>query len=182
MNFFTSDTHFYHANIIKYARQQFTGGIDEMNEAMIVNWNYRVKPDDHIFHVGDFAFCNRLKCTELLGRLAGHKHLIVGNHDEAAKKAAGWDSVQDYKEMRDGQDFVVMAHYAFRVFNHSHHGSVQLYGHSHGSLPGNTQQIDVGVDCWGYSPCTLAEAKARMATLPPYRQEDRHTAELPDLT
>ena len=36
--FFTSDTHFKHANIIKFCERPF-GSIEEMNEALIANWN-----------------------------------------------------------------------------------------------------------------------------------------------
>ncbi len=41
-----------------------------------------------------------------------------------------------------------MNHYAQRVWEHSHHGSWHVYGHSHGSLPDDikSKSIDVGVD------------------------------------
>jgi hypothetical protein len=59
-----------------------------------------------------------------------------------------------------------LSHYAFRVWNHSHHNSWNLYGHSHGLLPGNSQQLDVGVDCWNYTPCSYEQVKERLKTLP----------------
>ena len=49
-----------------------------------------------------------------------------------------------------------------------------LYGHSHDSLPGNSQSLDVGVDCWGMQPVALSEILARMDTLPKYGCEDHH--------
>lgn len=50
-----------------------------------------------------------------------------------------------------------------RVWNGSHHGSIMLYGHSHGNLPGNNQSTDVGVDCWDYSPCSLDQVVERLS-------------------
>ena len=52
--FFTSDTHFNHTNIIQYCQRPFKS-TDEMNEAMIDNWNSVVGEDDTVFHLGDFS-------------------------------------------------------------------------------------------------------------------------------
>ncbi len=55
-----------------------------------------------------------------------------------------------------------------------------LYGHSHGSLPGNSQSVDVGVDNgWGYKPVTLAQIEQRLKTLPEYKLVDHHGAPKP---
>ena len=58
--------------------------------------------------------------------------------------------------------------------NKSHHGSLMLYGHSHGSLPGTDQSLDVGVDCWDLAPTNLEKIMARMRTLPRYKHDDHH--------
>ena len=54
MIFFTSDTHFGHANIIRYCKRPFDS-VNEMNDTMVARWNASVKPTDTIFHLGDFA-------------------------------------------------------------------------------------------------------------------------------
>ena len=71
---------------------------------------------------------------------------------------------------------LTLCHYGMRVWNRCHHGALMLYGHSHGSLPGNAQSLDVGADAWDFRPVTLAEILARMATLPPYQADDHHVA------
>ena len=52
-----------------------------MDEALINNWNSVVGKDDIVFHLGDFAFAPNWRWKEILGRLNGHIHLILGNHD-----------------------------------------------------------------------------------------------------
>ena len=53
--FFTSDHHFGHAKIIEYCKRPFSS-VEEMNQVMIDRWNEVVGPDDHVYHLGDFAF------------------------------------------------------------------------------------------------------------------------------
>lgn len=47
-----------------------------------------------------------------------------------------FSSVQYYKELKiKGYPLIILSHYAFRVWNKSHHQSIMLFGHSHGTLP-----------------------------------------------
>ena len=43
--FFTSDTHFYHGNIIRFCNRPFKD-VEMMNETIISNWNNTVSQDD----------------------------------------------------------------------------------------------------------------------------------------
>ena len=47
--FFTSDTHFHHANIIRFCNRPFRD-VEEMDEILIRNWNEVVGPEDTVFH------------------------------------------------------------------------------------------------------------------------------------
>lgn len=77
--FFTSDLHFGHQNIIRFCNRPWKT-TDEMEEALIENWNSVVTDDDIVFDLGDFAFAPNSKWKEILGELNGQHHLIVGNH------------------------------------------------------------------------------------------------------
>ncbi len=139
-----------------------------MNEIMIANWNARVQPDDDLYCLGDFGFGDREPLQKVFDRLSGRKHLVRGNHDKEARKLRGWQWVKEYHEMKIDTDFLVLFHYAPRVWNKSHHGSIALFGHSHGTMPGNSQSLDVGADCWDFTPVTVQQIKARLATLPTF--------------
>ena len=168
---FTSDTHFDHANIIKYCNRPFSHK-DEMNETMVQNWNSVVGHNDTIYHIGDFSFSK--DPGKFFHRLNGKKILIKGNHDKQITTRLFLGLVYDYYELKIDGKFIVLCHYAFKVFNKSHHGALNLFGHSHGTLSENTQQIDVGVDRWNFTPVNLEQIEERMKTMPPYRVHDRH--------
>ncbi len=129
--FFTSDTHFGHANIIKYCNRPFES-VNQMDEVLINNWNSVVRPDDEVYHLGDFSFADPKKYVY---RLNGKIHLIKGNHDYRRKDRlfleAGIVWVKDLFELKKVDPNIVLCHYAMRVWPKSHYGAWQLYGHSH---------------------------------------------------
>lgn len=163
---FTADTHFGHSNIIQYCKRPFadTRGMDG---AIIASWNAVVGLDDDVYVVGDFAFRGEKSPGNYLSRLNGRKHLITGNHDSGESCIdPGWQSVQQLAEVVVDSQRIVLCHYGLRVWPGSHRGSIHLYGHSHGALPGDCQSLDVGVDCWRYRPVSLTEVRRRLKTLP----------------
>ena len=166
--FFTSDSHFFHSNVIKYSERPFAN-VDEMHEALINNWNAEVKPKDKVYHLGDFALINNVdQINNILRRLNGSIFLIKGNHDRWAKRDANrflkiqW--IKDYHEFTDTRDGekrkIVLCHYPMRAWNQSHYGSIQLHGHCHGALDKENLKInrlDVGVDSNNYTPVALED-------------------------
>lgn len=157
MIYYTSDTHFGHRNIIRFCNRPFATA-EEMDEEIIRRWNSRVTSDDIVFHLGDFAFRNAKATQNYLDRLNGEKHLIWGNHDSpSTKKAPGWFSSQQYLEIKDQGHPVILFHYPMLSWNKRFHGSLHLFGHVHGTVPGRENSWDVGVDCTNFYPVTLDE-------------------------
>jgi calcineurin-like phosphoesterase family protein len=150
---FTADTHFGHTNIIRFCGRPFKDSY-HMDEALVENWNRVVEPDQTVFHLGDFAFkAGQSRTAVLHARLNGEIILICGNHDNAATERL-FDEVHDLAEVSVEGQRIVLCHYSMRVWPTSHHGSWQLYGHSHGTLPPaeNAKALDIGVDSWDYTP------------------------------
>jgi calcineurin-like phosphoesterase family protein len=121
------------------------------------------------------------KARQILAQLNGRIHLITGNHESAALACTDcFEWVKDYYELivedpeaHQGKRLIVLFHYAMRVWNASHHGSWQLYGHSHGQLPDDETMLsfDVGVDCHDFYPISYQEVKVIMAKkswIPPF--------------
>jgi calcineurin-like phosphoesterase family protein len=154
--FFTSDSHFGDHRTLNIWKRPFAS-VAEMDATLVEAWNAAVGPADEVWHLGDFAR-KASDAPALLGRLHGVKHLVRGNNDpDAVAEAAGWASVQDYRELELEGRRLVLCHYPFRSWNGQHKGAIDLHGHSHGRLKPMPRQIDVGVDVWGWQPVTLAQ-------------------------
>lgn len=166
MKFYTSDTHFYHTNIIKYESRPFANS-EEMNDYLIYKWNEKVKKGDEVYILGDFAFCTGKQANELLQKLNGQKYLVQGNHDsflkdkEFDRKQFVW--IKDYAKINDDGKKIIMFHYPIQVWDCRHHDSIHLYGHIHSNLGNHSMEYDipnsynVGVDVNGFEPKTLKE-------------------------
>ena len=82
MIYFTSDTHFYHNNIVQLCDRPFRD-YDEMHRTLVLNWNSMVRDTDEIYILGDFIHKgNGEEANKILKKLKGKKYLIRGNHDK----------------------------------------------------------------------------------------------------
>ena len=85
MDYFISDSHFGHRNIIKYCNRPWSTS-EEMDDGMIQCWNSVVRQDDRVFVVGDMFLCDEDAAKDIMSRLNGYKILIAGNHDSRESK------------------------------------------------------------------------------------------------
>ena len=171
--FFTSDTHFTHANIIRFCSRPFKN-VEEMDETMIANWNRVVSENDIVFHLGDFCMGGSSKWTNVLNRLNGKIYLIIGNHDMKNLKQSCSDrfekvAMQMYIEV-DKQK-IYLNHCPFLCYGGAYRDTWQLFGHVH-TNKNNTgidaprlkmlfpTQYDVGVDNNNFTPVSFEQVKA----------------------
>lgn len=178
-NYFSADLHFGHKNIIQHCNRPFDS-IEQMDSILLENINTRVKRDDTLYILGDFAWfgCKRPQLVSYRKAIrCKNVHLILGNHDlPNLKNLDGLFASMDHMKEIQIQSKVrgetnirlVMCHYAMRVWNQSHRGlSWNIFGHSHSNLPDDPKllQMDVGVDCPGhnYSPVSFEQIKEFMS-------------------
>lgn len=171
--FFTSDTHFWHANIIRHVGRPF-GSVEEMNETIIRKWNKVVPKDGIVFHLGDVCMCNEDKLAIILSRLKGTIFLALGNHDKwmigrsILNHFAGVDFEMQIKV--GGQD-IILNHFPFLIHGGRHTQAWQLFRHIHTSPRGSVilsekrirmlspNQYDVGVDNNGFAPVSFEKVR-----------------------
>lgn len=169
--FFTSDCHIGHKNIIKYCNRPFDC-VDDMNHTIISKWNDAVSYNTRVYCLGDICFARKdEQFREMIGQLNGKITLILGNHDNfkmVRRNKDLFEEVVPVKEIRHDGQTIVLNHYAQRTWNKSHHGSIHLYGHSHGTLPPYGYSFDVGVDSWNFAPVSWTQVKEKLKTLTPH--------------
>ena len=173
--FFTSDTHFGHENIIKWCNRPYSS-VQEMNEALIENWNSTIGPEDTIFHLGDFAFGGSGLWKDVASKLNGKKHLIVGNHDEKNLKDGFrylFESINWQLKIRVENRAIYLNHVPFLCYGGTYRSPEsavwQFHGHTHEMQGENLGedyprlqyrfpfQYDVGVDFNNYKPISFTE-------------------------
>lgn len=173
--FFTSDTHFGHANIIRFCNRPFKN-VEEMDEVLIENWNQVVSDDDTVFHLGDFAFGGSNVWKSIIPRLNGHINLIIGNHDRKNLRQGYMSSfgmVVPQLQIEIEGNPIYLNHYPFLCYGGSYRGVWQLFGHVHSGPNAEgldisrlktlfPTQYDVGVDNNDYAPISYREVKAKI--------------------
>jgi calcineurin-like phosphoesterase family protein len=201
---FTSDTHYNHANICRGTTQWNRSGenhfrdfdtLDQMNAVLVNNINSLVGQDDILIHLGDWSFGgfdsiaefrNRIVCQNIHLVLGNHDHHIANNRDGIAEI---FSSVHQYLDLsikwpdgsgkHDGAQFVLM-HYPIASWDGLGKGVIHLHGHVH--LPtnrrvGRGKVMDVGVDGNVLRPIQMRNVLSIMKSQPidGFLDKDHHT-------
>jgi len=180
--FFTSDTHYNHANICSSTTQWVRNtrkfdSLDAMNDALVNNINEVVGENDILIHLGDWSFGGFDSIAEFRDRIiCKNIHLVFGNHDEhITKNKEGiqkvFSSVNSYvnldlrrpslinKGMVDKYRFI-LCHFPIASWDGMNNGVRHLFGHVH--LPPHKRimegrAMDVGCEGNNLTPISLDE-------------------------
>ena len=173
---FTSDTHFGHANIIKFCNRPFRD-VTEMNEEIIRRWNETVPEDGLVFHLGDFCYGGSKEWNDVMYRLHGKIYLILGNHDFKNIRSGytgRFEHITQQMSIRVGGQGIILNHNPFLCYGGSYRDVWQLFGHVHSGPRSNTgldharlqylfpRQYDVGVDNNDFRPVSFYEVKEKI--------------------
>lgn len=156
--------------------------VHQMHEALIYNWNSKIRnKKEQIYILGDLSFGGFQATKELVSKLNGYKHFVLGNHDGSAKKMLemGFDQVFENDFLKIGDKRVLLSHYPYHPVNKYEVTDGQvvaqdvsydndrrylhkrilddgktflLHGHVHTAWKQKGRQINVGVDVWGMGP------------------------------
>lgn len=171
---FASDHHLFHNKVIEYENRPFEN-VKEMNEAIIQLHNERVNPKDNVIFGGDLTFGKPEESEEIIKKMYGRKHWVLGNHDKNWKKLAHlFEWVKNDYELKFQKKFIVIHHYPKLVWNKKHHGAIHLHGHCHGNLQvklkkGNEifdyydqKVMDISLDSINFKPVSFQEVEKIM--------------------
>ncbi|CAB4162396.1 COG4186 Predicted phosphoesterase or phosphohydrolase [uncultured Caudovirales phage] len=168
--FVTSDTHFNHANILKFTdysgnKVRDFSSVEEMNETLITRWNSVVKPGDKIYHLGDVFFGPKKWIEENWHRLNGRKRLIVGNHDDIPymvnhrmfEKVDMWRMFSEYH--------LLLSHVPVHDSVLGERGKtnkklINVHGHIHTNASPSPFHRNVSTEVTNYYPISIEELKA----------------------
>ena len=160
-----SDTHFGHKNMAEVftladgSKCRPFATVEEHDAAMMERWNAVVRPQDHVWHLGDVAM-DRQSLERVVPRLHGHKRLVRGNHD--IFKTATYLKV-GFQEIRGCSVLNGM------IFTHIpiHEQCLgrfkaNVHGHTHSQPNLGPRYLNVCVEQTEYRPLTLEEVMARV--------------------
>lgn len=167
--FFISDTHFFHSNILKFKDRDGQiirnfQDVTDMNETMVANWNAMVRPQDKVYHLGDVAVGveKASDFTGLMGRLNGHKRLMLGNHDHIHHPAyREFEKIELWTGGKFKQYGFVACHIPLRP-DQMRHGEFNVHGHIHQNKMNDPRYINVCVEHTDYTPVPMEDVIAQI--------------------
>ena len=172
MVFYTADHHFGHGNIIRHCKRPFSS-VEDMDAALINNWNVSVGQNDRVYILGDLFFRPTIPAEVYLQKLNGRKHLIPGNHDFTWMKGLAmsdyFEAVTNILEIVDDGNHIVLYHappdddladwsstpeYCYMVHGHIHNNTDTDIFPIIRNIP---NILNAGVDINHFRPVTFQE-------------------------
>lgn len=155
-----SDTHFNHKNIIEFCNRPYKYA-KEMDWDMVDKWNSVVKPQDHVYHLGDvYMKAAPGYMNNLLDNLNGKKRLLLGNHDDGKDKVL-CSHFEKIMLWRDWRDFgILMSHIPLHP-NNIIKDRINVHGHIHQNKSPEGPYRCVCVEQINYTPINIEELRVK---------------------
>lgn len=170
---FASDHHFHHKKLIeggfspnggeheKNTSRPFST-VEEHDEALIVNHNKVVRPQDSVWFGGDVflsAGDGKPFNYDLLDRMNGTKRLILGNHDTASK-------IENYKRYfakilayHEIGKSIILSHVPVHPSQLEHRFKFNIHGHVHSNTLDDPRYFNISMEAIDYTPISLEQIK-----------------------
>ena len=166
-----SDMHLFHENMYRFTtylggprvRERFANAA-EGDAYMIEAWNAVVKPEDHVWNLGDVTLDRGSqdiwKLEKVMKQLNGHKRLVLGNHDHYDARVyrnVGFEKVKGFHR----HEGLVYSHVPL------HPESIKdprvlanVHGHIHANETYPGKYVNVSVERINYQPVAFEEVVA----------------------
>ncbi len=158
--FFISDTHFDDDRLNLYGRDLVFKNSKEVDEHIIQRCNEIIPKDATLYHLGDVSMT--LEGLENINKIECKKKILIKGNYDISKDNGGtskfeitdkillkyFDEVYDDLEIKIGDEMIYLNHFPVNiredVFN--------ICGHIHGLWKCCRNGVNVGVDCWHFTP------------------------------
>lgn len=144
MNFFTSDWHLFHKNIVDFTERKLVTTAEHHNAWIYSVVAKQVKPGDVVYCLGDTSFASAKVTNPFLESFFGLGIALVhvkGNHDRWLPDHTPIMRTVDLKDTK-----AVLCHYPFASWYKQNQGYIHLHGHTHANYQGPGRVLDVGLD------------------------------------
>ncbi len=170
---FISDTHFNHKPLVEGfgdlpPSRPFVS-VEEMNEALIENWNSVVKKNDKVYHAGDVLFGHDKEgwMDKHWSRLNGIKRLIIGNHDNTKMMLMNgyFPKADVWRIFKDSGILLSHVPVAEEILNEERFDDVEfinVHGHTHGRMADyGSRHFCISAERINYTPVNMGELKSQ---------------------
>jgi calcineurin-like phosphoesterase family protein len=189
--FFTSDTHYNHANICSATTKWIDPvtcrefkTLEHMNSHLVGNINEVIGQDDILFHLGDWSFGGFEQIEKFRNQIiCKNVHIITGNHDHHIERnhegcQSLFSSVNKYLDLNVkynvgtplmGEVRFALMHFPIASWDNMARGAIHLHGHVHFNPNKRLQtgkMMDVGCDGNMLYPIDMSEVLSIMRNRP----------------
>lgn len=161
--FLISDPHFGHSGVCKFTRDDGSklrpwDNPDEMDEALIQNWNSVVGPQDKVYVLGDVVMSE--KKLPIMHRLNGNKRLIRGNHDiyDTKKYMTYFKEIYGCRVLED----MILSHIPLHPDCVTERFKTCVHGHLHYRTLDDPAYYNVSVENIDYTPIEISVLRERI--------------------
>jgi len=147
-----SDPHFHHE---KMAIRRGFSSAEEMNELIVKNWNNTISKRDAVFLLGDITM--EKKQYEILGRLQGTIHVVLGNHDQRQHVREMLNYVHSVSGMIDYKEKAILTHCPIHPSQLEFRYSFNIHGHVHENSIDDARYINVCAEMINYTPVEFSK-------------------------
>lgn len=170
MIYFVADLHLGHKKIIQMTNRPFSA-VEEMDAALISNWNAKVKGNDTVYIIGDLIYKSQYP-EKYLKQLKGKKVLLRGNHDEGWLEMIDTDkyfsNITSLLEISLCDRMITLCHYPMLEWRNSRKDGKKrgylIHGHIHNRVDrkydllfNSSNALNAGVDINNFEPVTFEE-------------------------
>lgn len=164
--FLTADTFFSRPDALNLGnRLEHFVSIDQMDEALIDNWNEVVSNEDIVYHLGNFCW-DPVSAEKILRKLNGKIKFILGRYDKSLTEVIDdfrlTHVIVDKDILVDSRANTVMSHWPLLHWPNEERGYIHFHGNGIGRLPMNFEEnyrVNCSIDNWNYYPVEYAAIK-----------------------